>query len=946
MPVFTEDRHRPNDGARRDQAGAGDPERVARAAALYGRELEITRIEALLESARASRSGVLVLRGDAGVGKSALLDLALERACDMCVLTSNGIESEAELPFAALHQLLRPILPRIEALPDPQRRALGGALGLERAGTEHRFLVSVAVLGLLAEAAEERPLLCLIDDAQWLDEASGDALLFVARRLQAERITILFAARDGEGRRLEPGALPELRLDGLASGPAERLLEHHAGEALSADMRARLVASTEGNPLALIELSSALSEEQLAGTQPVLGPLPVSWSVERAFLARVRRLPESTQTLLLVAAADDSGGLPTVLDAAARLGAPTDALDPAERAELVRVDGPRLELRHPLLRSAIYHGAPASQRRAAHAALADVLRSDLQADRRAWHRAAACIEPDPDVVEELERAAKRARRRGAFAAASLALERAAALTLDDDHRAAQLAAAGDDAWIAGHHDRAATLLERARPLAAGPLLRADIDRTRGLIGLNSGLPADAERLLRAAGTEVAPFDAGRALHLLSIASLAATYACDAAAIVEIGKVAARITPDDTATARLLAHHLRGLGAYYAGDFAEAAPRLRAALELAEAADAEEAPERTEILIIASAVGLFLGDDRAVRELHRRMVARARDRGAIGHLTWALPRLAVSDIWAGQWPSASAGLTEALELSSAGGQHVIAAYLLSELAIVAALRGHEEECRAYAAQSLELASARGLAYIEYIAHSALVALDLGLGRAEEALRRSQSVAAAPGLDFWDALDRIEAAVRADRPDVARQWLEPFDCWAENGGSPWARGVALHCRALLADDQNEAERLFLGALDAHRRASRPFERARAEFAFGEFLRRARRRTDARGQLASALDTFERLGAKLWAERARVELRASGQTARKRDPSTIDDLTAQELQIAERVAQGLTNREVAAQLFLSPRTIDFHLRNIFRKLGITSRTELARMELEAAR
>jgi DNA-binding CsgD family transcriptional regulator len=913
---------------------------------LHGRAPELARIDDLLVRPRGAQSGALVLRGEAGAGKSALLDEAARRAAGLRVLRASGVESEAELPFAALHQLVRQILPRLAALPAIQQRALRGALGLGAHEGEHRFLVSVATLSLLAEAAEDRPLLCLVDDAQWLDEASAETLAFVARRLHAEGIAMIFAAREGDVRAFEAPGLPELPLGGLAHDAAAALLEERPGRVVSAEVRERLVEATAGNPLALLELSAALSDAQRAGDEPILDPLPVSARIERAFLARVRDLPDATRALLVVAAADEAGELATVLDAAARLRIAPDALDAAERAELVRVHGGRVELRHPLLRSAVYQGAPASRRRAAHAVLAEALTEPSQADRRAWHRAAASVDPDPAVVDELERAAQRARRRGGFAAASLALERAAALTVEDDHRARQLAAAGEGAWLAGRGERATLLLERARPLASEPRLRADIDRTRGLIGLNGGVPADACRLLLGAATEVAAVDGRRALYLLNLASLAATYACDTAAIVAIGEVAAGIEGDGSAAARLLADHLEGLGAYYAGDFARATPRLRAALALADAADAEASADFGEVLIIAASVGLILGDDRAVHELHRRMVARARSGGALGLLPLALPRLAVSDIWAGQWLSAEAGLREALELARGIGHHVAVAYLLSELAIVAALRGDEDACRALAAESLELAGARRLAYVGYIANSALVALDLGLGHADAALERARAVPAMPGLDFWDALDRIEAAVRAGEPGAARGWLEPFASWAQSTGSGWARAVALHGRALLAGRADEAERLFAAALAMHAGAGRPFERARTELAFGALLRRARRRKEARRHLRAALETFASLGAGVWAERARAELRASGQTARRRDPGTIDDLTAQERQIAQRVAEGGTNRDIAAQLFLSPRTIDFHLRNIFRKLGISSRIELARLDLNAAR
>jgi DNA-binding CsgD family transcriptional regulator len=429
------------------------------------------------------------------------------------------------------------------------------------------------------------------------------------------------------------------------------------------------------------------------------------------------------------------------------------------------------------------------------------------------------------------------------------------------------------------------------------------------------------------------------LKLLSIASLAATYACDGRAIEAIAEATAHVAVDATPTARLLAHQLRGLGAYYAGDFKAAAPLLRAALALAGEADAE-APG--EVLFIAAAVGLFLGDDDSVGDLHRRLVARARDDGALGLLAWALPRLAVSDIWAGRWTRAVAGLTEAVRLGKELRQHVLVAYAVSELAIVAALRGDEEECRALAAESVAVADARGLPYVRYIADSALIALDLSLGRTEEAFARARTSAAMPGLDFWEALDRIEAAVRAGEPDAAHGLLARLSEWAQAGGSAWALPVARHCQALVAADPDDGERRFREALELHRASPRPFERARTQLAFGEFLRRNRRRKQARGHLREALETFTRLGARAWEERARVELRASGQTARRRDSSTLDELTPQELQIAQRVAEGLTNRDIAAQLFLSPRTIDFHLRNIFRKLGLSSRFELVSVDL----
>ncbi len=609
---------------------------------------------------------------------------------------------------------------------------------------------------------------------------------------------------------------------------------------------------------------------------------------------------------------------------------------------LVHVRGMRLELRHPLVRSAVYQAAPLSKRQAVHGALASVLDGEADADRRAWHRAAASVEADPSVGEELEEAAERARRRSGFAAASLAFERAATLTADEEDRARRLTAAAENAWLAGRVERALMLLEAARPLITEPIQRADIDRFLGLIEMTRGVPADACQLLLRAATEVAPSDGGRALQLLNIAGLAAAYAGDREAAVAIGRLARDLHLEETPFLRMLAQLLIGLGAHADEDFADAAPMLRVALELAEELD-DDAAKEPVALLFAGRAALYLGDDQATYRTHREAAARARASGALSIVTQILPRLAIAELWAGRWASGSANAREGVQLAREIGQHDLVAQQLVLLALVAALRGSEDECRSLAAESRELASARQLGIVLELAHWALALLELGLGRAEEALRRCRDISSTLVV-FWGGLDRIEAAIRAGEPETARAWLDVFERWADASAATWASAVALHCRALLSDDESESERLFLAALDAHADASRPFEHARTELAYGEFLRRARRRVEARDHLRAALDSFETLGATLWAERARVELRASGQTARKRDPSTRNTLTEQELQIARFVAEGRTNREVAAQLFLSPRTIDFHLRNVYRKLGITSRTALARLDLDS--
>jgi len=903
-------------------------------AGLHGRAAELQRIEGLLDAAREERAGVLVVRGQAGIGKSALLEAARDLAPEMQVLACAGIESETRLPFAALHQLLRPVLGHVDALPGVQARALRCALGLESLARPEPFLVSLAVLSLLVEASEPAPLLLVVDDAHWLDEATADVLVFVARRLDAEAIAVLLAVRDEEDARLELRGLPQLPIAGVDADAARAVLDERVGEALSPDVATWLIDATDGNPLALLELSARLSEGQRAGVEPILGPLPISAHLERAFLKRVHGLSPAGQRLLLVAATDESGELTTILDAAARLGVAADALDDVEREGLVRVCGMRVELRHPLVRSAVYQGAPLSQRRAVHDALASVLLGEARADRRAWHRAAASVEPDPAVVDELERAAGRARARGGYDAASFALERASTLSADERERARLLTGAAENAWLPGRPARALALLRQARMLAVEPAVRADADRLLGLIELASGVPADSSQILFEAARAIAASDPERALYLLSLASWGAAFARDGEAIVAIARAAEKLEVADTPGTRFLRARLAGLGAHFGGDFDAAAARFRETLELADAARGGGLPDGLGLL---SPVGLFLCDDRAVLGLHRRAAARARDDGMVTLLTQAIPWVALGDIWGGHWQSAQAVLAEGLELARGTNQHQITAHLLAIQAMLAALRGQEAQCRALAAESLELAAARRLVHVTCCATWALSVLELGLASPEAALTHIRALPPVAGTD-WDALDRIEAAARAGDYELAAAWLAAFEPWAASSCAPWGRAVALHCRALLTSNPDEAERLFEAALEAHEQAGRPFERARTELAYGEQLRRARRRADARVQLRAALERFEALGAQLWAERARVELRASGQTARKRDPSTLDDLTAQEIHIAQLVAEGRTNRDVAGQLFLSPRTIDYHLRNVFRKLGITSRTQLA--------
>jgi DNA-binding CsgD family transcriptional regulator/tetratricopeptide (TPR) repeat protein len=938
---------------------------------LHGRRAECDALERLLADARRSRSGVLVVRGEAGVGKSALLDHAAGRAEGMVVLRASGVESEAELPFAALHQLLRPVLGLVERLPAAQAAALGGALGLGLPGdrgspeargsgglmpsppeargsgglmpsppeARDRFLVSVAVLSLLAEAAEDRPVLCLVDEAQWLDDSSAQALTFAARRLEAEGVALLFAARDGDPRDFSAPGLPELRLQGLDPDAAAGLLAA-AGVDLPAEVVERLVERTGGNPLALLELPGSLEPGQLAGRAPLEDVLPLTTRLAQAFGERVRRLPEASRTVLLVAAAETAGDPAVVLRAGARLGVGPDALEEAESAGLVQTGGGRLRFRHPLVRSATYQAATLAARQAAHRALAEVLAGEDAADQRAWHLASATVGPDEAVAAGLEDSADRARRRGGHAAAAAALERAAELTGDDAERGRRLAAAADAAWLAGQADRAAALLDRADPLGADPRSQATAAHLRGLIEASRGVALEAAAMLVAGSELAAPVDPSQALQMLVEASEIASYAGDVAPTAELGRRAAALPVVDKA-GEFLSDLLQGMGRVAEGDGAAGEPLLRRAIALAGTL---EHPRR---LMWAGMAALFVGEFGTVNALYARAVARARQDGAVGLLPQALEYLAPLELVAGRLDAATATATEGLRLARDTGNDTSACRNLATLAHLAALRGDEDACRGFAAEALDRAAARGLGLPATLAGHALALLELGLNRPAEALVRLQGLlgagpgAGSPFFAVYTVPDLVEAAVRAGQAGAATAPLAAFEQLATLAGTPEVLAQLARCRGLLAPDE-AAPAHFEEALALHDGLGRPFDLARTELAYGEALRRARRRGEARTHLRGALEIFQRLGAAPWAERAGAELRATGESARRRDPGAFSQLTPQELQIIRLVGEGGTNREIGAQLFLSRRTIDYHLRNVFVKLGVSSRAELIRLQL----
>ncbi len=914
---------------------------------LVGRETECARLHALLDAARGGRGGVLLLRGEAGTGKTALLEAFVGDVTaalgpqDLLVLRAQGVESESELPYAGLHQLLRPVAGELDGLAPPQADALRAAFGLRTGRADDRFLLSLAVLSLLGELSERRPVLCVLDDAHWLDRGSVDALAFVARRLEAERVALVFAVRDPADRDVPVAAVPTLRIDALPPDAATRLLQQHAGTPVHPDVRVRLVEATGGNALALVELARALRPHELRGEQPLPVPLPLTSGVEQAFLDRVRRLPAATRTLLLVAAADDTARLATVAAAGSRLGVDLDGLAAAEHAGVVAVEGTAgggaLWFRHPLVRSAVYQGATSTERRVVHRALAAVLDLSGDADRAAWHRAAGALGPDHDAAAALDGAAARARDRGAFAAAASALERAAQLSAEPEARARRLTGAARQAWLAGHTDRVRPLLEQARPLTADPALRADVDELAGMVELGAGVSLTAYRLLRRAGEEIAPHDPARALELLTLAGEAASMASDADAEVELGELAAGLPVGDGPRERFLVDLLVGLAHHFAGDPVAAAEPLTRALAVAE--------ELTEpsLLLAAGRAAMYLGDDAAALRCSAAVVHRARQSGEFGAVPIAAHRLALSELFAGRWAAGEATASESLRLARATGQEELVPLAHCWLALHAALRGRADECGTHVAAAREISARRPMGLIDDSALWALGLLDLGRGDPAAALGHLRPVAH-PVVLVFASLDRIEAAHRAGDRATARGWLTGLEQVARATGQPWALARAAHARALLAEGA-EAERAFAEALRRHARATRPFERARTELAYGVTLRRARRRADARTHLRAAFDCFEQLGAAPWAERARTELRACGQTVRRRDDPGDVRLTPQELQVARFVAEGLSNADVAARLFLSRRTVDFHLRNVFAKLGISSRTELVRFVVDTA-
>ena len=903
---------------------------------LLGREPERQEIDRILAEARSGGSATLALVGEAGIGKTVLLDYAAERADDMRLLRARGIESEAQIPFASLLELLRPALVMLDQIPEPQAIALESALALRPGAAQERFAVGAATLSLLAAYAESGPVAVLVDDAHWLDGSSAQALLFAVRRLVADPIAVLIAVREGDSSLLDGADLPTRRLGGLSGVDAEPLLG-----SLSPGAAERLHAATAGNPLALIELAPDAHDLVLA---PEGAPVLVSARISRAFLRRVEGLDPPVRRALVLAATSDSGELPMLERAAARLGIDLSTLVAAETAGLVAVAAGAVEFRHPLARSAIYADAAVEERRDAHRALAEAL-PDRDVDRRAWHLAAAATGTDESASAALEQAGARSRGRSAYATASAAFERAARLTADAGRRARLLLAAADAGWRAGLADRAERLLDEARPDAEEVAIGVAIDQLAGHIAVRRGPIMRGHDILSATAARA---DSERAVAMLAEAASACFYAGRAREMLVAAQGAqAALSDRPSVRARFLAASALGMARILGGDAGAGAEAIQGAVALAESS--AELAEDPELLPWVTTGPIFLRQTGAGRALLDRAVEIARERTALGALPFVLNLLARDQATTDRWTVAEASYHEAINLARESDQRTDLGFGLAGLAWLEARRGRETQTRALASEALELCTEVGSRLYEVWATAALGELELGLGEAVRAAehfedqRRLLRELGITDVDLFPAAELVDVYTRLGRENDAELVSAQFLAAAQAKGQPWSIARALRCRGLLADE-GDLVAPFEDALRHHAETLDAFETARTQLAYGQRLRRARERVLAREQLRTALEAFEDLDAGPWAEQARTELAATGERLRRRDPSTLDELTAQELQIALLLAGGRTTREAAATLFLSPKTVEYHLRHVYLKLGVHARDELARALAES--
>ncbi|MGO9956978.1 MAG: helix-turn-helix transcriptional regulator [Solirubrobacteraceae bacterium] len=899
-------------------------------AGLRGRASECALLDDLLFAIRQGESRSLVLRGEAGIGKTALLDYLVESASDVTVLRAVGVESEMELAYAGLHQICAPLLDRLDGLPTPQRQALEIAYGLSVGAAPDRFLVGLAVLSLLSEAAESRPILCLADDAQWLDRASALTLAFVARRLLAERVGVVFAAREPGG---ELAHLPELEVRGLLRDDARALLGATVWLRLDERVRDRIVAETHGNPLALLELPRGLTARQLAGGFGLVEAQGLAGRIEESFVRRVETLSDDARRLLVVAAAEPVGDPLLLLAASERLGISVSAVD-AETDGLLAL-GERVTFRHPLVRSAVYRTATREQRREVHLALAEATDRGVDPDRRAWHLATAAAGPSEPVAAELEQSASRAQARGGLAAAAAFLHRSVVLSGDPKRRVRRALAAAQASLHAGIFEGALELLALAEASTPDELQMAQVELLRGQIAFAASMGTAAPPLLLKAAQRLERLDPELARETYLDAWGAALFAgrlASAGSLLEVSR-AATSAPRPTRPLRPSDLLLDGLSTFVTQGHAAAAPLLRRAT----AAFADEASPGQENFrwgwMTTIPPNIFWDED-SWHAISARHLKEARDAGALARLPIDLADWGIFVAWCGDFGAAAVAIAEAEAITKATGTH-IAPY--AQL-LLAALRG-QRDASPLIESTIRDAGTGGQGLSVQWAEWVSAILFNGLGLYDRALASAQRAAEeTPELHVtpWVLTELIEAAVRTARRDVAAGALERVMASTAPSSTDWGRGIQARCRALLSEDES-AERLHREAIERLARTRRRPELARARLLYGEWLRRENRRVDARVQLRAAHDQFASIGMEAFAERARGELLATGEKVRKRTVATRDVLTAQERQIARLAREGLSNPDIGTRLFLSPRTVEWHLRNAFTKLGIQSRREL---------
>ena len=911
---------------------------------LIGRQGEIERIERLLADAREGRGGALLLRGEAGIGKTSLLSLAKDLAGDELCLVARGTETEAEIPYAGLWDLLGPILELRERLPDAQATALGQALALGPEGTPARFAVPAAVLGLLSAATEDRAAILLVDDVQWLDAPSIEAIVFAARRLGGESVAMLLAAREGTGRRVDTTGVEELALGPLAPVASAELLRREHGDRLSWAVAGELLTSAAGNPMALVELPLSLSEDQLTGRRELPPVLPAGESLEEAFRRRLADLPDPTREALVVAAAaagnEDLSHLSLALK---EVGLDAGALDPAEAAGIIALEEGRVLFRHPLLRAAAYHNATPPDRRAAHRALAETAAPGAPA--RAWHLAAAVATADEDVARDLEEAANDARRRGGHASAARAFARAAQLTPDPGERARRLLDAALDHVAAGSLEYAQADADNGLEDATDPLVRTGLQRIRAHVDIRTGRPGAGAKAMVEAAQAVQEEVPALAATMFLEAGLGVLLTGPAYEAIEIGERARELS-GGVDLLEGIADVLIGQALTAAGDWTKAEEIFSAREEFLLTTDA---PAGVAEVFASGAHGSMWMErfERAQKALER-VIDQSRAAGALAQLAYPLAVRSQLGFRRGAWTAAYADAEEAARVSRETGQESALSYALQMQAEIEAALGRFDEARAHASESMDLAHRTETPVFGPYARAALAAVALSEGQADVGISEYETARdellaismPAPGEVFW-TVELVEAHARAGSGEKAAAELERLEELIEDGFPPVQLAQLERSRALAASDHDEAVAHFEKALEHHTRSRTPFEHARTQLAYGERLRKRKARTEARDHLRSALDTFERLGARTWSERARGELRTGGGASGPASALPLSEvLTPHELQVALIVARGATNKEVAAQLFVSPKTVEHRLGNIYKKLEVRSRTELARL------